>query len=206
MGNFTFPHEILAFFRPNSRVRLDKTLRLVVFAGQQMPHSPHRLYPFIYFIMHTSFLAYLSLATLLTVSTSVIAQTAPATSAASSRLALASAAKTTAPVAAAPRLACTKLDGTVLGLNGQPLVGATVMVKGTSNLYITNSEGKYLVEVPVYQGQVLKIEAIGYVAREIALSDCTAPVVGLELAEGTRIKKIGRRAGQIVRFGGADLQ
>lgn len=135
------------------------------------------------------------------------AEKTPAARPASSTLALAAepAAPSTAP-AAAPRLACTKLNGQVVGLDGRPLVGATVTLKGTPHLYITNSEGRYLVEVPVYQGQVLEVEAAGYTTREISLSDCTAPVVGLELAEGTKVKKKGKRAGQIVRFGTADLQ
>ena len=93
-----------------------------------------------------------------------------------------------------------------MGVDGKPLIGATVTVKGTQNLYITNSEGRYLVEVPVYQNQILEVEAAGYTTREISITDCSAPVVGLELAAGTRIKKNGKRAGQIVRFGTADMQ
>ena len=93
-----------------------------------------------------------------------------------------------------------------MGLDGQPLIGATVTVKGTEHLYITDSEGKYLVEVPVYQGQVLEVEAAGYTTREVSLSDCNVLPISLEPAEGTRIKKKGKRAGQIVRFGTADMQ
>ena len=122
-------------------------------------------------------------------------------------MALASAAEVApaAPVAA-PRLACSKIEGQILGMDGKPLVGATITVKGTQNLYITNSEGRYLVEVPVYQNQVLEVEAAGYTTREVSITDCSAPVIGLELAEGTKIKKNGKRAGQIVRFGTADMQ
>ena len=131
----------------------------------------------------------------------------PATT--SSRLAMAS----TDEIAAVPassttetRVACTRLDGQVLGADAKPLIGATVTVKGTPHLYITNSEGRYLIEVPVYQGQVLEIEAAGYTTREVLLADCTAPTVNLDMAAGTRVKKKGKRAGQIVRFGTADLQ
>ena len=122
-------------------------------------------------------------------------------------MALASAAEAApaAPVAV-PRLACSKIEGQILGMDGKPLVGATITVKGTQNLYITNSEGRYLVEVPVYQNQVLEVEAAGYTTREVSITDCSAPVIGLELAEGTKIKKNGKRAGQIVRFGTADMQ
>lgn len=123
---------------------------------------------------------------------------------AASRLALASPAEATST--ASPQLACAKINGQVLGADGKPIIGATITVKGTQLLYITNSDGKYLVENPVYQGQVLEIEAAGYVTRELSLTDCTVPAVALEFAPGTRIKKSGKRAGQIVRFGTADMQ
>lgn len=125
------------------------------------------------------------------------------------RLALAApteAAVAPAAPAKAPRLACSRLDGQVLDAEGKPLIGATVTVKGTPHTFITNGEGHYLVDAPVYQGQVLEIEAAGYTTQELTLTDCTVPVAGLELAAGTRIKKKGKRAGQIVRFGTADMQ
>ena len=153
---------------------------------------------------------FLVAATLVASSQGAVAQSGKSAKLASTRLAMTSTteATTTATTtkAAAPRIACSKLNGTVLGLDGKPLVGATVSLKGTPHLYITNSEGRSLVEVPVYQGQVLKVEAAGYVTSEVSLSDCDVPVVGLALAEGTRIKRKGKRAGQITRFGTADMQ
>lgn len=127
---------------------------------------------------------------------------------ATNRLALASPAEAApAAPAKAARLACSsRLDGQVLDADGKPLIGATVTVKGTPHTFITNGEGHYLIDAPVYQGQVLEIEAAGYTTRELTLTDCTVPVAGLELAAGTRIKKKGKRAGQIVRFGTADMQ
>ena len=123
---------------------------------------------------------------------------------ATDRIALATPAA--AGASAAPRVACSRLDGQVLGADGKPLVGATVTVRGTQHLCITNSEGRYLVPVAVYQGQVLEVEAAGYTSREVPVTDCDAPTIGLELAAGTRVKKNGKRAGQIVRFGTADMQ
>ena len=159
--------------------------------------------------MRSLLLSALALIGLLAGPVTVSAQKAPSSSSrpASARMALASAAEAApaAPVAA-PRLACSKIEGQILGMDGKPLVGATITVKGTQNLYITNSEGRYLVEVPVYQNQVLEVEAAGYTTREVSITDCSAPVIGLELAEGTKIKKNGKRAGQIVRFGTADMQ
>jgi hypothetical protein len=145
--------------------------------------------------MRSFFLSALVFTGLMVSSISVSAQrvtpAAPvdASRSASSRLALAAATEAAPAQVEAPRLACSKIDGQVLGLNGKPLVGATVTLKGTQHLYITNSEGRYLVEVPVYQGQILEVEAVGYTSREVSLTDCNAPVIGLELAAGTRIKK-----------------
>ena len=160
--------------------------------------------------MRSSFLSVLALITLLAGSFTASAQKAGVARSrpVGNRLAMASAAEVApaAPVATPARVACSKIDGQILGVDGKPLVGATVTVKGTQNLYITNSEGHYLVEVPVYQNQVLEVEAAGYVTREFSITDCSAPVVGLEPAEGTKIKKKGKRAGQIVRFGTADMQ
>ena len=124
---------------------------------------------------------------------------------ANERIALATPAAEAAP-AAQPRLACTQFVGQVLNDQGQPLVGATVLLEGSRFPVITNAEGKYLLHEPVYRGQLLRIAAAGYVDRAIALTTCETPVVGLELAEGTKIKRNGKRAGQIVRFGQAYRQ
>ena len=98
------------------------------------------------------------------------------------------------------RLACAPLTGTIFEPNGRPLVGATLLVKGTHDVYVTDSEGKFLLTDPVYQGQTLVVGAAGYTPQEIALIDCTLPRLVLEQAEGTRIKRSGKRAGQVVRF------
>ncbi|GAB2795581.1 hypothetical protein HNQ93_003027 [Hymenobacter luteus] len=127
----------------------------------------------------------------------------PAAQSATERIALA------APAAAAPaaRLNCNeKFTGQVLTEEGQPLIGATVSIVGSRSPYITNSEGRYIIQEPVYRGQVLHVAAAGYVDRNITLTSCDPQAIGLELAEGTRIKRTGKRAGQIVRFGQAYRQ
>ncbi|MBX0292612.1 carboxypeptidase-like regulatory domain-containing protein [Hymenobacter sp. HSC-4F20] len=110
------------------------------------------------------------------------------------------------PASAAARLECSRFTGQVLNAEGQPLVGATVTLVGGRIPYITNSEGKYIITEPVYRGQKLRVAAAGYVDRELPMTSCEAPIIGLELAEGTRIKRSGKRAGQIVRFGQAYRQ
>ena len=98
------------------------------------------------------------------------------------------------------RLACAPLDGQVFDPNGQPLLGATLLIKGTHQVYVTDSEGKFLLTEPVYQGQVLTIEAAGYTSRDISLADCTLPRLVLEQAAGARIKRSGKRVGQVIRL------
>ena len=98
------------------------------------------------------------------------------------------------------RLACAPLTGTIYEPNGQPLVGATLLVKGTHDVYVTDSEGKFRITDPVYQGQTLVVGAAGYTPQEMALTDCTLPRLVLEQAEGTRIKRSGKRVGQVVRL------
>jgi hypothetical protein len=98
------------------------------------------------------------------------------------------------------RLACAPLTGIIYEPNGQPLVGATLLVKGTHDVYVTDSEGKFRLTDPVYQGQTLVVGAAGYTPQEIALTDCTLPRLVLEQAEGARIKRSGKRAGQVMRL------
>lgn len=106
----------------------------------------------------------------------------------------------TSNAARSMRLACAPLTGTIYEPNGRPLVGATLLVKGTHDVYVTDSEGKFRLTDPVYQGQTLVVGAAGYTPQEIALTDCTLPRLVLEQADGTRIKRNGKRAGQVVRF------
>lgn len=100
-----------------------------------------------------------------------------------------------------PRLACAPLAGQVFEPNGQPLVGATLLIKGTHQVYVTDTEGKFQLIEPVYQGQVLTVQAAGYSSREVSLDDCTLPRLVLEQATGARIIRSGKRAGQVVRLG-----
>ena len=100
----------------------------------------------------------------------------------------------------AMRLACAPLDGQVFDPNGQPLLGATLLIKGTHQVYVTDSEGKFQLTEPVYQGQVLTIEAAGYSSRDVSLADCTLPRLVLEKAPGAHIKRNGKRAGQVIRL------
>lgn len=121
---------------------------------------------------------------------------APAGSA-QSRIALASRA---AASAKPMRLACAPLLGVVFDPNGQPLVGATLLVKGTHQVYVTDSEGKFQLTDAIYQGQELTVGAAGYRTQDIALEDCSLPRLVLEKLPGAHIKRTGKRAGQVIRL------
>ena len=45
------------------------------------------------------------------------------------------------------RLACAPLTGIIYEPNGQPLVGATLLVKGTHDVYVTDAEGKFRLDL-----------------------------------------------------------
>lgn len=76
--------------------------------------------------------------------------------------------------------------GTVKGDDGEPLIGATVLVVGTNSGARTDIDGKYRVEVPAGATQLL-FRYTGYQPTEITLSDKNVVDVvlsaGLELGE-----------------------
>ena len=98
------------------------------------------------------------------------------------------------------RLACAPLIGKVFDPNGDPLVGATLLLKGTHDIYVTDSEGKFLLNDPVYEGQVLTVGAAGYNPQDVALTDCILPRLVLEKNPTAHIKRNGKRAGQVTRL------
>jgi hypothetical protein len=106
----------------------------------------------------------------------------------------------TAPVPRSGRLACVPLVGKVYDPNGNPLVGATLLVKGTHDIYVTDSEGKFLLANTVYEGQQLTVGAAGYIPQDVPLTDCTLPRLVLEKDPTAHIKRSGKRVGQVTRL------
>jgi TonB-linked SusC/RagA family outer membrane protein len=58
-----------------------------------------------------------------------------------------------------------RLGGTVTDANGQPIVGATVKVKGTNNATATDAKGQFFIDAPA--NAVLVISSVGYAIQEI---------------------------------------
>ncbi|WP_460676312.1 carboxypeptidase-like regulatory domain-containing protein [Hymenobacter coalescens] len=110
------------------------------------------------------------------------------------------------PASTPPAIACAAAAGQVVNADGEPLIGATLLVKGTTTIAITDAKGAFQFSSPIYQGQALVIEAAGYESLVLVPSDCTFPVLMLEREAGTKIKRTGKRAGQVTRSGKAYLQ
>ncbi|MDR2810295.1 MAG: TonB-dependent receptor [Tannerellaceae bacterium] len=63
-----------------------------------------------------------------------------------------------------------RITGTITDANGEPIIGANIMEKGTSNGTITDVDGKFSFEIQ-NSSPTLLISYIGYIAQEIAVND-----------------------------------
>ena len=68
-----------------------------------------------------------------------------------------------------PQQAKRQISGTVLDDSGEPVIGANVVEKGTTNGIITNADGKFTLNVGA--NAVLQVTYIGYVAQEVAVGN-----------------------------------
>lgn len=76
-----------------------------------------------------------------------------------------------------------KITGVVLDPNGEPIIGANVIVKGTSNGTITDIDGNFFIQ-DVSADAILQISYIGFNAKEVSLSGKTS--VSVKMQENTR--------------------
>lgn len=60
-----------------------------------------------------------------------------------------------------------KVQGTVIDVNGEPIIGATIQVKGTSNATITNADGWF--EINVAEKSVIVVSYVGFQIQEITI-------------------------------------
>lgn len=84
----------------------------------------------------------------------------------------------------APRVSqqANKVSGTVTDEHGEPIIGANVVVKGTSNGTITDVDGRFSIEAS--QDDVLQISYIGYLSEEATVSG--NQVLNIRLREDTQ--------------------
>ena len=59
----------------------------------------------------------------------------------------------------------TECSGTIVDANGDPIIGASVIEKGTSNGIVTDIDGNF--KLNVKQGSLLIISYIGYVTQDV---------------------------------------
>lgn len=61
-----------------------------------------------------------------------------------------------------------KVTGIVKDANGEPIIGANVIVKGQSTGTITDIDGRFVLDTP--KDAILQITYIGYVSQEVKVS------------------------------------
>ena len=71
-----------------------------------------------------------------------------------------------------------RFTGTVIDEAGIPVIGANILVKGTTNGVITGLDGDFLLEVP--ENAILEISYIGYMTQSIPINGKTTFNIILE--------------------------
>jgi len=74
------------------------------------------------------------------------------------------------------------ISGEVLDSYGEPLIGVSIAVKGTTTGVITDIDGRFQIEVP--QGSTLVFSYIGYVTHEVTITNQT--ILNIKMAEDTQ--------------------
>ena len=74
-------------------------------------------------------------------------------------------------------VAQTQVRGTVVDEAGEPVIGATIQIKGTSQGAITDADGSFILTAPT--GGTLVVSYVGYISQEVRVS----PNVRITLAE-----------------------
>ncbi len=72
------------------------------------------------------------------------------------------------------------IKGTVVDENGEPVIGANVLVKGTTNGTITDMDGNYVINVENMKNVVLQVSYVGYNSIEEAVKGRTTIPIQLK--------------------------
>lgn len=65
-------------------------------------------------------------------------------------------------------IAQNQVRGTVVDNDGEPIIGATIQIKGTSQGTVTNLDGSFTLSAPA--GSTLIISYVGYTTQELPIS------------------------------------
>ena len=95
---------------------------------------------------------------------------------------------------------CGTFNGRIMA-NEKPLAGASIFVKGTNIILITNEEGFFTLPASVVNYPTLDVSAAGYAAQELTYASCAPVTLEMQLLPGTRIKQHGKRKGFIMKTG-----
>ncbi|MBL7792558.1 MAG: carboxypeptidase-like regulatory domain-containing protein, partial [Saprospiraceae bacterium] len=75
-------------------------------------------------------------------------------------------------------LAQRTISGTVTDEKGEPLIGASILVKGTTSGTVTDVDGKYSLQAPA-EGTLI-VSYTGFTTKEVALGPSNAVDIALE--------------------------
>ena len=64
----------------------------------------------------------------------------------------------------------TTVTGVVTDDQGEPLIGASVLIKGTTTGSITDIDGKFSIDIPA-EGATIEISYIGFISQDITVTD-----------------------------------
>ena len=78
-----------------------------------------------------------------------------------------------------------KATGVITDASGEPLIGATVMLKGTKRGVVTDADGRFSIDAP--NGSTLVVSYVGMVTREIKVG---GPPVSVKLEGGTALDEV----------------
>ncbi len=106
----------------------------------------------------------------------------------------------TTPAPAPASRPCGAFTGRIMALD-KPLAGASIFVKGTSVILITNEEGFFALPASVVSFPTLSVSAAGYGPQEYTYTSCAPVTLEMQLLPGTRIKQHGKRKGFIMKTG-----
>jgi hypothetical protein len=86
---------------------------------------------------------------------------------------------------------------------GSPLVGATILVKGTYIARTTNEEGFFTFDLPAVPTQAphLLVSSAGFAPQDFLINSCEPLAIELQILEGTKFKKRGKHKGFIKQTG-----
>ncbi|RZJ90767.1 MAG: carboxypeptidase-like regulatory domain-containing protein [Hymenobacter sp.] len=101
------------------------------------------------------------------------------------------------------QLACRSFSGHIMSTTGSPLVGATILVKGTYVARTTNDEGYFTFDLPAAPTQAprLMVSSAGFAPQDFLVTSCEPLTVELQILDGTRFKKRGKHKGFIKQTG-----